>query len=126
MALKLGADYAFNPNEEDFENKVRELTDGKGVALSLIHIYTENTIVDQEQLLQELENIRKQGYALNLAEFSDHTYCIAVPVFGTEDEKLVYCIGTVSYTHLDVYKRQRRSSWTLGVRTAISCSIWRV
>ena len=32
LALKLGADYAFNPNDADFEQKVRELTDGKGVA----------------------------------------------------------------------------------------------
>lgn len=31
LALKLGADYAFNPNNADFEQKVRELTDGKGV-----------------------------------------------------------------------------------------------
>ncbi len=32
QALKLGADYALNPNEPDFEKRVRELTDGKGVA----------------------------------------------------------------------------------------------
>lgn len=32
QALKLGADYALNPNEPDFEKRVREITDGKGVA----------------------------------------------------------------------------------------------
>ena len=32
QALKLGADYAFNPNDPDFEKNVREVTDGRGVA----------------------------------------------------------------------------------------------
>lgn len=46
MALKLGADYAFNPNEEDFENKVRELTDGKGVA-TMIEVTGEGAALNQ-------------------------------------------------------------------------------
>ena len=83
--------------------------------------YTENTIVDQEQLLQELENIRKQGYALNLAEFSDHTYCIAVPVFGTEDEKLVYCIGITGWT--DYRKNMDHFKWIIDYMRKISENI---
>jgi 2-desacetyl-2-hydroxyethyl bacteriochlorophyllide A dehydrogenase len=31
LALKLGADYAFDPSEEDFVDKVKEVTKGKGV-----------------------------------------------------------------------------------------------
>lgn len=31
LALKLGADYALDPSEEDFVNKVKEITKGKGV-----------------------------------------------------------------------------------------------
>lgn len=56
--------------------------------------YTENTVIDKEILLAELEEIKRQGYALNRAEFSDYSYCIAVPVFGDEKrEVLDYCIG---------------------------------
>ena len=32
LALKLGADYAFNPNDADFEQQVRDVTDRRGVA----------------------------------------------------------------------------------------------
>ena len=31
LALKLGADYAFDPTEEDFADKIKEVTKGKGV-----------------------------------------------------------------------------------------------
>ena len=53
--------------------------------------FTENTIVDIDLLMRQLEEIRTCGYALNLAEFTDRAYCIAVPVFinGSPD----YCMG---------------------------------
>ena len=31
LALKLGADYAFDPSEKDFVDKVKKVTGGKGV-----------------------------------------------------------------------------------------------
>jgi len=55
--------------------------------------YTENTITDREQLLRQLAEIRAQGYALNLAEYSDRAYCVAVPVFCDDDELPRYCLG---------------------------------
>ncbi|MBN6185425.1 IclR family transcriptional regulator [Aneurinibacillus sp. BA2021] len=41
---------------------------------------TENTIVTREALLQELEQIRRQGYAIDNEEFEEGLFCIAAPV----------------------------------------------
>lgn len=58
--------------------------------------YTENTIVDRDALFVQLAEIREKGYALNLAEFSDRAYCIAVPV--PTDEFPTYSIGISGWT----------------------------
>ena len=60
--------------------------------------YTENTIVDREALLAQLAEIRKNGYALNLAEYSDRAYCIAVPVFCDDDDMPKYCLGITGWS----------------------------
>ena len=44
---------------------------------------------------------RKVSYYSARKTFAQHGYDI-----GIEIEKIEYCIGPVSYTHLDVYKRQ--------------------
>jgi DNA-binding IclR family transcriptional regulator len=44
------------------------------------HRYTPNTINSMDALLNELETIRKQGYALDLQEFEEGVCCVAVPV----------------------------------------------
>ncbi|HET7626800.1 MAG TPA: IclR family transcriptional regulator [Bacillales bacterium] len=43
--------------------------------------YTENTITDRQQFLQELSNIRERGYALDQEEAESGLSCIAVPIF---------------------------------------------
>ena len=54
--------------------------------------YTENTICDVEQLMEQLREIRIRGYALNTAEYTDRAYCVAVPVF--DDKGMAnYSIG---------------------------------
>jgi len=55
--------------------------------------YTENTITSQEALRRELRQIKEQGYALNIAEFSDRAYCVAVPIFCGAESEVKYCIG---------------------------------
>lgn len=42
--------------------------------------FTPNTITDPERLLQELEQVRKQGYALDNEEFERGMRCVAVPI----------------------------------------------
>lgn len=60
--------------------------------------YTENTLTDKEAILAELEQIRQRGYALNLAEFSDRAYCVAVPVFCEDNEPPKYAIGITGWS----------------------------
>lgn len=51
-----------------------------------------NTITDPEQLLSELDNIRKNGYAVDDEESLDGLMCIAVPIFNHLKE----CIKSLS------------------------------
>lgn len=41
---------------------------------------TENTITDREELLEELENVRKQGYAVDHEERTEGLACIGAPI----------------------------------------------
>ncbi|MDW7658714.1 MAG: IclR family transcriptional regulator [Bacillota bacterium] len=59
--------------------------------------YTENTLTDINTIMAELAEIRKKGYALNLAEFSDRAYCVAVPIFCHGDDIPKYCIGITGW-----------------------------
>ena len=54
--------------------------------------YTENTICEIEPLMKQLYEIRVQGYAMNLAEYTDRAYCVAVPVFD-EEGAASYALG---------------------------------
>ncbi len=83
--------------------------------------YTENTIVDKDQLRKELEQIREQGYALNIAEFSDRTYCIAVPVFGETGQNIKYCIGITGWK--DHRKNEDYFNWIIQFMKKISLEI---
>ncbi len=42
--------------------------------------YTENTIINHNQLVKELEKIAKQGYSIDNQEYEIGLYCIAVPI----------------------------------------------
>ncbi|MFK7903268.1 MAG: IclR family transcriptional regulator C-terminal domain-containing protein, partial [Nitratireductor sp.] len=45
---------------------------------------TPNTFTDPEKLIEELRNISKQGYALDLEEFMEGMVAIAVPVIDSK------------------------------------------
>jgi DNA-binding IclR family transcriptional regulator len=53
---------------------------------------TENTLVDYEQLLPELEEARRQGYALDRAERSAGVVCVGAAFLGAEGKP----VGAVS------------------------------
>lgn len=54
--------------------------------------FTVNTITKKKKLLEELENIRNKGYAIDNMEHEFGISCVAVPLFGQSHE----VIGAVS------------------------------
>jgi IclR family transcriptional regulator, acetate operon repressor len=50
------------------------------IAASSLSRYTENTITQRERLRRELDEIRKNGYAIDNQEFLAGVVCLAVPV----------------------------------------------
>lgn len=58
--------------------------------ISQIHFRqkTPRTIMTAEALLQELETVRKQGYALDAREVEEHMECAGAPIFDREGNVL--------------------------------------
>ena len=54
--------------------------------------FTENTIRTREEMLGELEQIRRRGYAIDNMEHEYGITCISVPVFG-HDRRLVSAVS---------------------------------
>ena len=50
------------------------------IAHTKIQRFTENTITNKKELEKELEQIRKQGFALDREENEKEVYCIAIPI----------------------------------------------
>lgn len=50
-------------------------------ALKGLERKTSSTIVDRNQLMEELECVRRQGYALELDECTDGVECVAMPIY---------------------------------------------
>ncbi|GMG96337.1 IclR family transcriptional regulator [Tepidimicrobium xylanilyticum] len=53
--------------------------------------YTENTIVNKEEFLKELEEVRKQGFAFDNQEREIGVSCIGAPIFDLNDHAIA-CI----------------------------------
>lgn len=50
---------------------------------------TDHTITSSDELLNELEEIRKQGYAIENEERKERVVSVATPIFDTEEEEVV-------------------------------------
>lgn len=57
---------------------------------------TENTIMSREALMEELERVKEQGYALDAREVEEHMECVGAPVFGSDGN----VIGAISVSSL--------------------------
>lgn len=57
---------------------------------------TERTIRTREALKTELEQVRRQGYALDAREMEDHMECVGAPVFGADG----HVLGAISLSSL--------------------------
>lgn len=58
--------------------------------------YTEYTITSMKKYLDELENVKKQGYAIDDREASLHQVCVAAPVFN-HNKKIIAAISCVNF-----------------------------
>ncbi len=70
-------------NEKDLKEVLNRIT---------LERYTENTLSDVKMIRENLENIKKQGYALENEEFESGLYTIAAPIFNHKGE----IMGTIS------------------------------
>ena len=61
---------------------------------NILPYYTSATFTDPDQLARELEQIRKQGYAVSLGERVDDAAAIAAPVFNIENQ-MIAAIGVI-------------------------------
>lgn len=75
------------------EQRVEEILDESG-----LESYTENTITDREELLDELETVRDERVAFNIQEYIKGLNTVSVPVIGAHGQ--VYgALGISGPTH---------------------------
>lgn len=73
--------------------KVKKIIDSHG-----LRFYTPNTFTTVDNLFQELQKIREQGYAIDNAEHEKHIHCIAFPILNESDE----LVAAISITGLEM------------------------
>jgi DNA-binding IclR family transcriptional regulator len=62
--------------------------------------YGKNTITGMAQLMEELENVRKQGYAIDNEEYYEGVRCVAAPVRASS--KIVAAVSVTGPTWLRI------------------------
>lgn len=82
-----------------------------------LHKFTQNTIVNPEDLFKELEEIRRQEYALDRGEHREGVLCVTAPIFNIHGE-LVGAIGII--TLLFKYSEEEIEEFIKGVKNAAS------
>lgn len=56
----------------------------KELSFSNMKRFTDNTLVDREELLKDIDAAAQRGYAIDNREIEDHTLCIGSPIFNHE------------------------------------------
>jgi DNA-binding IclR family transcriptional regulator len=68
------------------QNRVEEI-----ISVTGLPKYTDLTITTKDELYAELENIRKQGYGIDLGQHDENVYCIGAPIFGERGQVIASC-----------------------------------
>ena len=58
-----------------------------------LHAYTPHTITSRAKLERELENVRRQGFALDEEEYAENLCCVAVPVRDPHNGRIAAAIS---------------------------------
>lgn len=53
--------------------------------------FTKNTITDIDRLIEDIESVRRNSYATEYGEISDHTQCAAIPI--VQDDRVLAAIS---------------------------------
>lgn len=53
--------------------------------------FTDKTITQEKRLMEELEKIKEQGYAIDRGEHEMNCYCIASPIFNARGKVIAAC-----------------------------------
>lgn len=84
---------------------------------------TDHTITDKQALIQELEHIRAQGYAIDNEECEPDLHCVSVPVYSYDETvyAAISVFGSVEALPLNTISEQilpslRQAARTLSVR----------
>jgi IclR family acetate operon transcriptional repressor len=97
---------------------VSEATRETYLARHPLERFTARTIVDREELEQELAEIRERGYAIDDEEFTPGVACVAAPISIGEA-----VIGTYSVSVPLARFRERRQSMIEAVRSAARAGV---
>ncbi len=62
--------------------------------------FTDKTISNEEKLLKELEEVYKQGYAVDNREYSYMLQCISVPIYKGEN-----VVASLSFSNLNLFTK---------------------
>lgn len=68
---------------------------------------TENTVVDRPTLMEQLQIIRTTGYAIEIGENEEGSYCIAAPIRGSRNVAIAAMSLSAPTSRLDEKARQR-------------------
>lgn len=97
------------------DSRIKEITGG-----GELQSYTRNTITHHQDLLQEIERIRKQGYAVDNQEYVLDIFCLGAPVYNQQNHPIAsISIATQAYK-MDKEKKSLYAG--LLVRAALSLS----
>lgn len=80
--------------------------------------FTENTITSYEGLIQELDKVRKQGYAVDAEEREIGLYCLGVPVLNGHGDAVaaLSLSGPKSRIHDDTFQEKVQFMKDISVR----------
>jgi DNA-binding IclR family transcriptional regulator len=81
---------------------------------------TNKTISNKETLCSELEDIRKQGFALDRGEFAEGVHCVSAPVFDRNKSFVAALTVTGSSTQLPVSRLKELAPLVVSHANAIS------
>jgi DNA-binding IclR family transcriptional regulator len=91
--------------------------DVKAILTRQLKAFTDRTITDPDRLVEELETVKEQGYAVDREEITRGIMCVAAPVFGVHGR----CIAAVSAT-FPAYLNEERGI-DPEIKAVLNCTV---